>query len=188
MLRRLILVILITLFYNKSLLSAEGMPQFNAASFPSQLFWLVTTFVLLYVCITFLILPRIRNNIRLRKNKVANDIERAQLLKEQIEKTVNEYDTKIAQAKSQASENLNNAIEKANKDFITQLESVKQKLLQKISNAENDMKNYKKNLEKDINKISVNISSIILEKVIDQGLDKNEIYNLNKVPSRMEEI
>ena len=88
MLRRLILVILITLFYNKSLLSAEGMPQFNAASFPSQLFWLVVTFVLLYVCITFLILPRIRNNIRLRKNKIANDIERTELLKEQIEKTV----------------------------------------------------------------------------------------------------
>ena len=47
MLRRLILVIFITLFYNKSLLSAEGMPQFNAATFPSQLFWLVVTFVLL---------------------------------------------------------------------------------------------------------------------------------------------
>ena len=169
MLRRLILVILITLFYNKSLLSAEGMPQFNAATFPSQLFWLVVTFVLLYVCIAFLILPRIRNNIRLRKNKISNDIERTELLKEQIEKTVKEYDNKIAEAKSQASENLKNAIEKSNKDFITQLESVKQKLLQKISKAENDMKDYKKNLEKDINKISINISSIILEKVIDQG-------------------
>ena len=99
MLRRLIIVILITLFYNKSLLSAEGMPQFNAASFPSQLFWLVVTFVLLYVCITFLILPRIRDNIRLRKNKIANDIERTELLKEQIEKTVKEYDSKIATSK-----------------------------------------------------------------------------------------
>ena len=67
------------------------MPQFNAASFPSQLFWLVVTFVLLYVCITFLILPRIRDNIRLRKNKIANDIERTELLKEQIEKTVQDY-------------------------------------------------------------------------------------------------
>ena len=63
----------LVLFYNKSLLSAEGMPQFNAATFPSQLFWLVVTFVLLYVCIAFLILPRIRNNIRFyphRKKKV----------------------------------------------------------------------------------------------------------------------
>ena len=97
-----------------------------------------------------------------------------------------EYDSKIVQAKTQASENLKNAIEKANKDFMVQLDSVKKKLLQKISKAENDMKDYKKNLEKDINKISINISSIILEKVIDQGLDKNEIDNLNKVPSKNE--
>ena len=78
------------------------MPQFNAQTFPSQLFWLVITFVSLYICMNFLILPRIRNNIRLRKNKISNDIERAELLKEQIEKTINEYNSKIMQAKNQA--------------------------------------------------------------------------------------
>ena len=50
------------------------MPQFNAETFPSQLFWLVITFVILYVCMSFIILPRIRDNIRLRKNKISNDI------------------------------------------------------------------------------------------------------------------
>ena len=75
------------------------MPQFNAETFPSQLFWLVITFVLLYICMSFLILPRIRDNIRLRKNKISNDIERAELLKEQIEKTVKEYDSKNTASK-----------------------------------------------------------------------------------------
>ena len=56
-------------------LSAEGMPQFNASSFNSQLFWLVLTFTALYLIITYLILPRIRENIRLRKNKIANDLD-----------------------------------------------------------------------------------------------------------------
>ena len=51
---------------------------------------------------------------------------------------------KLMKQKSKASENLKNAIEKSNKDFITQLESVKHKLLQKISKAENDMKDKKK--------------------------------------------
>ena len=55
----------------------EGMPQFNVESFPSQLFWLFITFSFLYFFITFIILPRIRENIRLRKNKISNDIERA---------------------------------------------------------------------------------------------------------------
>ena len=98
-LKRLTFVNLVYLFYNKNLFSAEGMPQFNAETFPSQLFWLVISFVSLYICLNFLILPRIRNNIRLRKNKILNDVERAELLKEQIEKTINEYNSKIMQAK-----------------------------------------------------------------------------------------
>ena len=40
------------------------------------------------------------------------------------------------------------------------------------------MKDYKKNIEKEIDKLSINISSVIIEKVIDQGLEKNEIDNL----------
>ena len=109
--KRLTFVSLIYLFYNKNLFSAEGMPQFNAETFPSQLFWLVATFAFLYVCMNFLVLPRIRDNIRLRKNKISNDIERAELLKEQIEKTIQEYDIKIMQAKNQAMEITKNAIE-----------------------------------------------------------------------------
>ena len=66
-------------------LAAEGMPQFNAKSFNSQLFWLIITFTALYITITYFILPRIRENIRLRKNKIANDLERAEKIKAEIE-------------------------------------------------------------------------------------------------------
>ena len=68
--------------------AAEGMPQFNAKSFISQLFWLIITFTALYLIITYFILPRIRENIRLRKNKIANDLERAESIKEEIENII----------------------------------------------------------------------------------------------------
>ena len=71
-------------------LTAEGMPQFNAKSFNSQLFWLIITFTALYLIITYFILPRIRENIRLRKNKIANDLERAEKIKAEIEKMISE--------------------------------------------------------------------------------------------------
>ena len=43
-------------------------------NFNSQLFWLVLTFATLYFIITYIILPRIRENIRLRKNKISKVI------------------------------------------------------------------------------------------------------------------
>ena len=81
-------------------LSAEGMPQFNASSFNSQLFWLVLTFTALYLIITYLILPRIRENIRLRKNKIANDLDRAENIKSEIENMISQSNVKLEEAKT----------------------------------------------------------------------------------------
>ncbi len=186
-LKRLTFINLVALFYSNKLFSAEGMPQFNAETFPSQLFWLVITFVLLYICMNFLILPRIRSNIRLRKNKISNDIERAELLNEQIEKTINEYDSRVLQAKNQADENTRSAIEKANQDFTSQLDIVKKRIIQKINKSEEDIKDYKKNIEKEINEASINISTAIVEKVIGKGLSKNDIDYINKA-SKVKEL
>lgn len=187
MIRSVTSILLVTLFLAKNLFSAEGMPQFNADTFPSQLFWLIVTFLVLYACMNFLVLPRIRDNIRLRKNKISNDIERAELLKEQIENTVNEYENRILQAKNQAEENVKNSIEKANKEFASQLETAKKNIIQKINNTEARVKDYKKNITNEIDEVSIDISSVIIEKVIGKGLSKNEIDIITRDSSKMKE-
>ena len=183
----LALIILIAFFNSKNLLSAEGMPQFNAETFPSQLFWLVITFVILYICMSFIILPRIRDNIRLRKNKISNDIERAELLKEQVDSLINEYEAKTLQAKNKAAENMKSAIEKSNQDFKMQLDNVKKKIIQKIDEAEEEVEGYKKSIEKEISSVSINISSTILEKVIGKSLSKSDIELIKKETSKIKE-
>ena len=123
-------------------------------------------------CMNFLVLPRIRDNIRLRKNKISNDIERAELLKEQIEKTIQEYDIKIMQAKNQAMEITKNAIEKANQDFASQLEAVKKRITLKISKKEEELTEHKKKIQRDIESASVNLASVIVEKVVGKTIGK----------------
>ena len=109
--KRIVLLLSITILVSKDVLSVEGMPQFNASTFPSQLFWLVVTFVLLYLFMNFLVLPRIRDNIRLRKNKISNDLERAELIKHQIDKIMQDYDEKISKSKNRANETIRSSIE-----------------------------------------------------------------------------
>ena len=186
--KRLVLINLVTLFFSRNTFAAEGMPQFNSETFPSQLFWLIVTFVLLYICMNFVVLPRIRDNLRLRKNKISNDIERAELIKEQVNKTMHEYEAKLLQAKTQADQNTKNAIEKANKDFSLQLASVRKNIIKKIKEAEDGVKDYKANLEKEISNVSLSISSSIVSKVIGESLSKNEIEKLNKDSLKEEKI
>ena len=186
--KKLILIYLVTLLFSKNALSTEGMPQFNSETFPSQLFWLIITFLLLYLCMNFLVLPRIRNNIRLRKNKIANDLERSELLKDQIEKIMLDYESKVLHAKNQATENTKNAFEKASHEFNLQLDTVKKRIIQKINKAENEVKEYKKNIENEVSSVSMNLSSSILEKVIGKGLSKSDIDFIKQETSKMKEI
>ena len=146
-------------------LSAEGMPQFNAKSFNSQLFWLIITFTALYIAITYFILPRIRENIRLRKNKIANDIERAENIKAEIENMISQSNIKLEEAKNQAQRIIKESMLRSNKEYENQIDTIKKQIANMQLKAEKNITAYKKSLEKDIEKSTISLCAVILSKL-----------------------
>ncbi len=146
-------------------LAAEGMPQFNAKSFNSQLFWLIITFTALYLIITYFILPRIRENIRLRKNKIANDLERAEKIKAEIEDMISESNTKLEEAKNQARKMIKDSLLRSNKEYDNQIDTIKKQIANMQIKAESNITKYKKSLEKDIEESAISLCAIILSKL-----------------------
>ncbi len=111
------LLYFILVLLSSNCLAAAGMPQFNAKSFNSQLFWLIITFTVLYLIITYFILPRIRENIRLRKNKIANDLERAEKIKAEIEDMISKANIRLEEAKNQAQKMIKESLLRSNKEY-----------------------------------------------------------------------
>ena len=146
-------------------LTAEGMPQFNAKSFNSQLFWLIITFTALYITITYFILPRIRENIRLRKNKIANDIERAENIKAEIENMISQSNIKLEEAKNQAQKMIKESMLRSNKEYDNQIDTIKKQIANMQIKAEKNITEYKKSLEKDIEKSTISLCAVILSKL-----------------------
>jgi F-type H+-transporting ATPase subunit b len=58
-------------------------PPFDKSTFPSQLFWLSVTFVLLYLLMARVALPRIASILGERRKHVDDHLAEAQRLKEQ---------------------------------------------------------------------------------------------------------
>jgi len=168
-------IFIISIFISKYAFSAEGMPQFNAYTFPTQLFWLIITFLLLYFFISLLILPRIRDNLRLRKNKISNDLERAELIKVEIEKITQEYNQKIDNAKNRANETIKNALEKADQDLLSQIDSVKKKITKKINESEKQTLDLKNDIALQTNEIAEEIAALLIEKILGKNLSKDDI-------------
>ena len=146
-------------------LAAEGMPQFNAKSFNSQLFWLIITFTALYITITYFILPRIRENIRLRKNKIANDLERAENIKAEIENMISQSNIKLEEAKNQAQKMIKESMLRSNKEYDNQIDTIKKQIANMQIKAEKNITEYKKSLEKDIEKSTISLCAVILSKL-----------------------
>jgi len=61
----------------------HAFPPFESQHFPSQLFWLALTFILLYVLMSRIALPRIGRILDNRSKHIANDLAAAQRFKDQ---------------------------------------------------------------------------------------------------------
>jgi F-type H+-transporting ATPase subunit b len=159
------LLYLIFFLLSSNCLAAEGMPQFNAKSFNSQLFWLIITFTALYIIITYLILPRVRENIRLRKNKISNDLERAESIKLEIENMISVSNMKFEEAKAQAQKIIKETVLRSNREFDNQIDSLKKQIANTQIENERKIAEYKNNLEKDIENSAISLCAVILSKL-----------------------
>jgi F-type H+-transporting ATPase subunit b len=79
------------------------MPQLNQIdTFPSQIFWLLVTFVALFVFLRFVALPRIASVLEARREQVEGDLDRAARLKKEADELLAAYQAAIADGRAQA--------------------------------------------------------------------------------------
>ena len=85
------------------------MPQFNLLYFSSQIFWLVISFTILYMVMAFTFLPKIRNILKKRDEKLQKILTQADQLNKKAKEIEEEYDAYILDAEHHADSILNTA-------------------------------------------------------------------------------
>jgi F-type H+-transporting ATPase subunit b len=83
-----------------------GMPQLNASTFPSQIFWLVIAFVTLYYLMRRKALPRVAEILEARQDRIAADLDRAARLRDEAEQAQRQQEEVVAQAHARALEQM----------------------------------------------------------------------------------
>lgn len=90
------------------------MPQFDPHFFATQLFWLFVTFVLLYVLLSRLSMPKIGAVLEERQRRIDDNLEKAAKLKAEAEAAIAAYEKALAESRAKAHDIL-----KANADEIS---------------------------------------------------------------------
>ena len=80
--RYLSLIIAISAIQTKLFSAEAGMPQLDPTYWASQAFWLILVFTILYISIAKFYLPKIKNNLDERENKIKEDFDAANKFKD----------------------------------------------------------------------------------------------------------
>lgn len=85
-----------------------GLPQLDHNTYPSQIFWLAVSFLLLYIIVSRLALPRISQILQRRMRNIDADYSTARKYRREVETLVGEMEEVLAQGRSETQELLRN--------------------------------------------------------------------------------
>jgi F-type H+-transporting ATPase subunit b len=70
----------------------KSLPQLDVGTFPSQIFWLVTSFIALYVLISKSALPRIHDVVEQRRHRIETDLFKSETLSREALRAKQDYE------------------------------------------------------------------------------------------------
>lgn len=158
------------------LLAAEaGMPQLDPTYWASQGFWLILIFTLLYLALSKLFIPKIKNSIDDRENRIKDDLDEAQKLKEVAEAKLKEYEISIENAKKDVQKILFESKNKLNSEIQNKKKTFEKEIETEIKNAEKEIESFKKDSLESISKISEEITSKIIENISGEPMNQSSV-------------
>ena len=161
---------------NTNLYSAEaGMPQLDPTYWASQAFWLILVFTILYISISKFYLPKIKDNLDNRENKIKEDLENANKFKEESEAKLKEYDLILENAKKEVLKIHFESKSTLNKEIQSKKESMEKEIEKEILKAQKEILELKNNSMSSINSIAESIVSNIIENISGDKLNESSI-------------
>ena len=151
------------------------MPQLNPEFWVSQIFWLILTFGFLFIILSKFILPKISNNLELRKSQILENIETAEKQKMESENKIKEYETLINNSKNEARNYFNEARKKIIQDIDKKREKIEEEINVEIRNAEKEIVELKKGAPEKINKIATETSAQLIKQLIGEEINNSSI-------------
>ena len=82
--------------------SEPKLPQLDIATYSSQIFWLIVSFVVLYFLVAKLAMPRIAEVLEERQERIEDDLDKAETLKKEAYQVRVEYEKALSAAREKA--------------------------------------------------------------------------------------
>ena len=152
-----------------------GLPQMDIGSYPSQIFWLIITFGVLYIFMWKIAIPQLRTTVEERKDKVSMDLHDAEQLKTEAKSILEEYETKITNSNLEASSIYTNTKSDIDKKIDSSKRETDEKIRKLIEESQLALEKKETEAIDEIKVKTIETTQSIVEKFIDQKITEEEI-------------
>lgn len=154
--------------------ASGGLPQLDPSTFSSQIFWMFVFFIILYVILSSVALPRIGSVLETRRLKVNSDLDQARSLHDEALKIKESYEETLAQAHNKIRDLMaaNQAL--MSRQSMEQNQELTEKLSAQIADAEANIEKARSKALKDIQEASTVVALEIANKFASIAVNDND--------------
>jgi F-type H+-transporting ATPase subunit b len=149
-------------------------PPMDATTFPSQIFWLVIFFGLLYLLMSRLALPKMAAVLEKRHRTIEGDLARATALKNETEGAIQAYEKALADARAKAQAIAAETRAKMNAEMDAERAALESKISAKTAEAEQRIATAKASAMKDVAEVAAETAAEIVSELTGATVSKAE--------------
>jgi F-type H+-transporting ATPase subunit b len=150
-------------------------PPFQRDTFPSQLFWLAISFVLLYVLMAKVALPRVGAIFAERSKRIGDDLKAAEGFKEQSDAAHAAYEKALADARSRAQGIAAETREQQAAEAEATNKRLEAELHEKLAAAEQSIASTRTAAMGNVGSIATDTASAIVQRLIGTAPAEHEV-------------
>ncbi len=151
------------------------MPQLEFGDFAPQLIWLAITFILLYIAMSRVALPRIGRVLEERRTKIADDLDSADRLKREAEEALTAYEAALAQARNDAHAIAAQTRDKLAAESAKERAQLEEKLEAQLAEAEARITAVRDEAMDNVRTVAADVTAELVTKLTGQQADQAAI-------------
>ncbi|MFI4975275.1 MAG: hypothetical protein ACHP84_12110 [Caulobacterales bacterium] len=152
-----------------------GLPQFDLAQWPGQMFWMLIIFGVLLILFARVFVPRIGGTIAEREDKIGGDIHDARRLKEEAEAQSAAAAEELSQARARAQRLAQDAKAAAHSEAAARQAEEEAKIAEVLAAAEGRIAVARDEAMGHVRSIAAETASVIVEKLTGAGASTAEV-------------
>ena len=148
-----------------------GLPQLDFSTFPSQIFWLAVTCIVLFQLMNRVALPRIGSVLEERADAIADDLDRAEEFKRKAADAEEAYQQALADARAKAQEIVGETKAEIQKDVDAAMAKADAEIAARSAESEKRIREIRNSAMAAVEEVATETAGAVIESVMPDTMD-----------------